>query len=138
MCNHGSRLPNTGTWIEGAGERENSSLNVAISGDQPINQDGIESMNRRVRSLAHEVPLVTASRDGCLKECSGRWKLNEIDGNGTFPHKKPLRFVIPTNYIQYFEVHWLQYTATKPNMELKRAETSSAWKGKKRSLFLRR
>ena len=22
MCDHGSRLPNTGTWIEGAGERE--------------------------------------------------------------------------------------------------------------------
>lgn len=65
----------------------NSFLHVAISGDQPIDQDGIESMNRRVRSLAHEVPLVTGSRDGCLKECSGRWKLNEIDGNGTFPHK---------------------------------------------------
>ena len=29
-----------------------------------------------------------------------------------------------------------EYTATKPNMELKRAEASSAWKGKKRSLFL--
>lgn len=38
----------------------NSFLHVAISGDQPLNQDGIESMNRRVRSLAHEVPFVTA------------------------------------------------------------------------------
>ena len=26
MCNHGSRLPNTGTWIEGAGERDMNAI----------------------------------------------------------------------------------------------------------------
>ncbi len=37
----------------------------------------------------------TASGDGCLKECAGKWKLNEIDGNGTFPHTD-FAFVIYT------------------------------------------
>ena len=59
-------------------------FHVAISGylifkfrDQPnLNQDGIESMNRRVRSLAHEVPIGNGLRVGCLEVEWNWWEWN--------------------------------------------------------------
>lgn len=116
----------------------NSFLHVAISGDQPINQDGIESMNRRVRSLAHKVPFEGPVGMGVWKNAQedGSWmKLMEME----LFHIKTFAFC-HSNKLHPIFYNILkctgEYTATKPNMELKRAETSSAWKEEKRSLFL--